>query len=74
MDDENKILAYNRKYKGNEIAVVFNKSELNHKVNIPLKNKGKYVNVLNKQVYTANANILEVEMEPLTALILVFED
>lgn len=74
VDDENKILAYNRKYKGNEIAVVFNKSELNHKVNIPLKNKGKYVNVLNKQVYTANANILEVEMEPLTALILVFED
>jgi len=71
-DDKKMVLAYNRRMGKNEIVVVFNRSFKPQSVKVPVKNDGEYLNLLtgsDKSIITNNNNI-ELNLEPLTAVVL----
>ena len=71
-DDKKMVLAYNRRMGKNEIVVVFNRSFKPQSVKVPVKNDGEYLNLItgsDKSIITNNNNI-ELNLEPLTAVVL----
>lgn len=75
VDDENRTLAYNRKYESNEIVVAFNKSESVKLLHIPVSNDGSYKDALNnKKIYVSENGFLNIELESTKAIILIHED
>ncbi len=74
IDDENRTLAYNRNYQNKEAVVAFNKSLKMQILNIPVTKGGVYKNVLDeKETYSAKQGILQIQLMPETALILLSE-
>jgi glycosidase len=71
-DDQNMTLAYNRTMRNDEIVVVFNRSDKTQIIKVPVKTNGEYANVLsesNKSIFS-NQNKIELNLEPLTAVVL----
>jgi glycosidase len=71
-DDKKMVLAYSRWMGKKEIVVVFNRSFKPQSVKVPVKNNGEYLNLLtgsDKSIITNNNNI-ELNLEPLTAVVL----
>jgi glycosidase len=71
-DDEKMILAYVRSKGNEEIVVVFNRSDDEQSVFVPVKTNGSY-----KELFPAEENIcktvdsgLEIKLQPLTAIVL----
>jgi len=71
-DDQNLTLAYNRTMGNDEIVVVFNRSDKTQIIKVPVKTNGEYANVLsenNKSIFS-NQNKIELNLDPLTAVVL----
>lgn len=71
-DDEKMVLSYTRSKGNEEIVVVFNRSDNEQSVFVPVKNNGSY-----KELFPAEENIrktvdsgLEIKLQPLTAVVL----
>lgn len=72
VDDTNQVLAYSRFDNDNEVIVVFNKSENNKKIEIPVKFSSEYSNILNNtNKYLSNNGSVFLEVESLKAIILI---
>ncbi len=70
VDDNNKILAYNRKYKTSEVIAVFNKSCESRSIEIPVTFGGIYINALNPEVTVeAKNNLLKINLTATQAAI-----
>ena len=71
-DDQKMVLAYNRRIEGEEIVVVFNRSLKPQSVTVPVKNSGEYLDLLsgNNKSTISNKNRIELNLEPLTAVVL----
>jgi glycosidase len=70
-DDEKMILAYRRKFKTNEIIVVFNRSDKTQSVKIPALKRGEYRNILSADgVSFENEKSGDLVLEPLSAVVL----
>ena len=73
-DDENNILAYSRTNENKEIIVIFNKSEEQKEISLPVKFTGTYRNLLNKKAgFTVKNKTLNLSLPGETALILNYE-
>ncbi|MFN8254995.1 MAG: glycoside hydrolase family 13 protein [Bacteroidales bacterium] len=74
IDNKNEILAYNRKFKSNEIVVIFNKSNNTQMVSVPVSKPGQYKNPFNpNQVLTSENNKLNIKIEGMKALIFMLQ-
>ena len=73
IDDENRTLAYNRKYESNEIVVAFNKAENVKSLHIPVSNDGSYKDALNSNIYVSENGFLNIELKSTKAIILIYE-
>ena len=71
-DDEKMVLAYNRRMGKDEIVVVFNRSGKPQSVKVPVKYDGEYLNLLsaNSISIKSSTNNIELNLEPLTAVVL----
>ncbi len=72
VDDKNNILAYNRKYKNTEVVAVFNHSQKERMIEIPVTRNGKYQNAIHPEMtFTAKKGMVKVNLEAMTADILI---
>ncbi|TAL63446.1 MAG: alpha-amylase [Bacteroidetes bacterium] len=71
-DDQKMVLAYERRMKNEEIIVVFNRSNDVQSVKVPVKNNGKYINILpgGTDKYNSFNKAVEISLKPLTAKVL----
>jgi glycosidase len=71
-DDQKMVLAYNRRLDKEELVVVFNRSFKPQSVTVPVKNDGEYLDLLsgNNKSVISNKNRIELNLEPLTAVVL----
>jgi len=70
VDDAAICLAYSRFDEKTEIVVVFNKSNKVQNLSIPVKKMGKFENIFDaKETFSAQANLLKIEMPPMKAKI-----
>jgi cyclomaltodextrinase len=71
-DDKYMILAYDRKMGDEEIAVVFNRSDSQKQVNVPVRTDGKYEDLLSpqKNFYNSTGKKIEISLDPLSGVAL----
>src|SRR5664279_4426772 len=71
-DDQNMLLAYNRSTGKDEIVVVFNRSSKQQSVKVPVNSNGEYLSILAEkpETYLSNSGRVEVNLEPLSAVVL----
>jgi len=71
-DDQNMLLVYNRKLGNDEIVVAFNRSGKPQAVKVPVNSNGEYLTLLTEkpESYISSANTVEVNLGPLSAVIL----
>jgi hypothetical protein len=71
-DDQNMLLAYNRKAGNDEIVVVFNRSTKQKSVKVPVNSNGEYMTLLTDipETFLSSGNRIEINLEPLSALVL----
>jgi cyclomaltodextrinase / maltogenic alpha-amylase / neopullulanase len=71
-DDKKMVLAYNRTSGKDEIVAVFNRSDKQQTVKVPVKNDGKYKLLLSsgRKSYSSSGGTIEITLEPLTAVVL----
>jgi cyclomaltodextrinase / maltogenic alpha-amylase / neopullulanase len=72
VDDADMVLAYSRLMADSEIEVVFNRSDSEKIVNVPVINDGNFQDLLDDtgEVYMSNGKRIEIKMKPLTAMVL----
>ncbi len=72
VDDKNEILAYTRSYDGNEIIVIFNKSNKKQTISVPAKKDISYENALESTIiYKPEDGIIKCSLEKMKACILI---
>jgi len=71
-DDQNMLLAYSRRTGNDEIVVVFNRSVKRQSVKVPVNSNGEYLTLLTEgpETYQSNSGRVEINLEPLTAVVL----
>jgi len=71
-DDNNMILAYDRKMGSEEIAVVFNRSDSHKNVNIPVRSDGEFEDILSgkSNSYNSSNNQVGISLQPLSGIVL----
>jgi len=71
-DDKYMILAYDRKMGDEEIAVVFNRSDSEKQVNVPVRTDGKYEDLLSlkKNFYNSAGGKIVISLDPLSGVAL----
>jgi cyclomaltodextrinase / maltogenic alpha-amylase / neopullulanase len=69
-DDQNLILAYERKSGNEEIDVVFNRSDNLRKVSVPVTIEGNYEDVMSGKSYPSRNKSIELSLDPLSGIIL----
>jgi glycosidase len=69
-DDIKNVLAYSRSNSDAEIIVVFNKSVKEQELEIPVKNDGAYLNLLNESSIQSKNGKIKVKLEGMKAVIL----
>ena len=71
-DDEKMVLAYVRSKGNEEIVVVFNRSNDEQSVLVPVKNNGSYKELFPSEESTFKTvdSSLEIKLQPLTAIVL----
>jgi cyclomaltodextrinase / maltogenic alpha-amylase / neopullulanase len=69
-DDQNMILAYQRKMGADEIDVVFNRSEVIKKVSVPVSAQGNYEDMLTGKTYPSSGKSVDLVIDPLSSVIL----
>jgi cyclomaltodextrinase len=71
-DDQKMVLSYTRSTGGEEIMVVFNRSDNVQSVTVPVKNKGSYKELFpgEDNTFKTAGSGLEIKLQPLTAIVL----
>ena len=71
-DDQNMLLAYSRRTGNDEIVVVFNRSVKRQSIKVPVNSNGEYLTLLTEgpETYQSNSGRVEINLEPLTAVVL----
>ena len=72
VDDQKMVLAYSRKSGIDEIIALFNRSDKQQSVTVPVDGNASYSNLLNSEVkeITAVNNGINITLEPLSAMVL----
>lgn len=71
-DDQNMLLAYNRKTDNDEIVVLFNRSTKRQSVKVPVDSNGEYRTLLSakSETYLSSSNKIKINIGPLSAIVL----
>jgi glycosidase len=74
VNDNNRILAFNRNFESKEVVVVINKSDKKQIVKIPVNKEGNYHNAFEPtQILKSEKGFLDIEVEGTKALIYILE-
>ena len=69
-DNERRLLAYSRFNEKDEVLAAFNTSQQQQNVELPVKHKGVYINLMDGSSYKASGNKVGIVLEPGTAVVL----
>lgn len=69
-DNERRLLAYSRFNEKDEVLAAFNTSQQQQNVELPVKHKGVYINLMDGSSYKASGSKVGIVLEPGTAVVL----